>query len=638
MRLLLRAVFHGKRHTFLFLLTFVTLFGVTMATQLEMITLGVITNSGADAFKVFGNEDGNIDPESFSEKFTKIDKKHRGVITPEDTTAYLSKQKHKNPLSTVLVKFKHLLHMSGNGLKILVWMIFVVAIFKATTLFFSRFTTRLLAIRISKDLRERYFEHIQLLPMSFFQQHNIGSLSSRVVGDAHQISLSVNSWITNYLHTPFTLSTTLFYCFYLSWQLSLVIFVAVPLVIVPVLLVTRKVKQITRQLQKNQEGFAAVLIDYLAGIQTVKIFGMEAFSFKKYDEQNAKMQQLETRSAKYDLLTRPILHFITTCCLIFVFLFGLYILKVNLSELLVYCGLLHIAYEPIKKFADENANVQKGIVASERLFQVLHLKPEIEDHKDAKVLESFNESIRFDGVWFKYEDDWVLKDISFEVKKGETVAIVGATGAGKSTILQLLPRLYDVQKGDILIDGTSIREVTQKSLRDQVAYVSQRPFLFNDTIRANIAYGQDIPQDKIELAAERAHATGFINEMSETYDTLIAEMGKSLSGGQQQRLALARALIKNAPILILDEATSSLDSVSEEKVKQAILGLKGSVTQIIVAHRLSTIEHADRILFIQGGRLVAEGTKTDLYATCDAFKEMWDLNFRANQLYQHQLT
>lgn len=392
-----------------------------------------------------------------------------------------------------------------------------------------------------------------MLPMSFYQQYNIGSLSSRVVGDAGQIALSINSWLTNYLQTPFILMCSLSMCFYISWKLSLVIFIGIPLIVMPIVILTKRVKRVSRQLLSNQEKFASLLIDFLAGIQTVKIFSMEAFSLKKYKEQNDNMAHLEGKTAKYGLMARPILHGVTTLCLAAIVLFGLYTLGMTLSQLIVFCALLQLVYEPLKKFAEENATVQRGIVAAERMFEVLNLKPHIEDKEGAIDLQEFQDSIEFDHVWFRYQGEWVLKDVSFTLKKGETLAIVGPTGAGKSTIVQLLPRLYEVEKGEIRIDGKPLNAYTQKSLRNLIAFVAQKPFLFVDTIAENIKVGKNVSQEAVEIASRKAHAEEFICRLPQGYETVLAETGKNLSGGQQQRLAIARALVCNAPILVMDE-------------------------------------------------------------------------------------
>ena len=634
MKLLLKAALRARTHLTLFLVTLATLIGLTIANQTEMLTLGVISDTGTDFFALFASKDEKGKPnehvtyEELQQRWNKLDREKRGVITKEDTQSFMIKKKGVNPLKRLIFQIKRYFHLEKN-LKAFVILLGIVALNKALFLFFSRYTTQKLSVLVSRDLRQQYFDHIQHQPMSFFQKYNIGTLSSRVSGDSNQIATAINSLINNYIHGPFTILSTLAVCFYMSWQLSMVIFLGLPLIAFPVIFVTKKVKKITRQLQRNQERFTSVLIDFLAGIQTVKVFAMEAFSFKKYKEQNDQMSKLEVKTAKYDLLTRPILHTITTFCLATVLIVGLHVLEMKFSELVVFIGLLHLFYEPVKKFAEENSNIQKGVVAAERMSEVLLLKPKILDHPSASHLSHFTQALEFKNVWFRYEEEWVLKDLSFTVNKGETVALVGGTGAGKSTIVQLIPRLYDILKGDICVDGKSIRELTQKSLREQIAFVPQKPFLFYDTIAANIAYGQPFSHEEIIQAAKKAHAHEFIECLPQNYHTMLAETGKNFSGGQQQRLAIARALVKNAPILILDEATSSLDAISENKIKMAIEELHGEVTQILIAHRLSTIEYADRIIYIEEGQKVDEGSKEELLERCSPFRVLWQTHFNS---------
>ena len=606
MFLLLKAALRNRKHLSLLLFSFLALGLLTISNALEVSALGVLINA-----------------DTLSQLMS-------GKPLEAPTLEFLGTQKSTNPLQWVIVRVQEQMS-SVSSLRVLIGILVSVAVFKAITLFWSRFMTQLMAIRVSRDLRLQYFEHIQTLPMSFYQKHNIGSLSSRVVGDAGQIATSINSVLTNYLHTPFTILLTLVLCFYISWQLSLVIFFGIPMIVLPITFLAKRVKRASRQLQSNQEKFASVLIDFLAGIQTVKIFAMESFSFKKYKEQNDRMAVLESKAAKYGLLTRPVLHMMTTLCLASVVLYGLLTLKLTVSELIVFCGLLQLSYEAIKKFADENANIQRGVVAAERMYDVLNLKPEIEDRKDAIQLPGFKEKIEFDHVWFRYQDEWILKDVSFTILKGETVAIVGPTGSGKSTIVQLLPRLYEVQKGQIRIDGKPVDAYTQKSLREQIAFVSQKPFLFCDTIGANIAFGRNFTKEEVRTAAKRAHAEEFIIRQPKEFDSMLAEAGQNLSGGQQQRLAIARALVKNAPILVLDEATSSLDAISESKIHAAIADLHGQITQVIIAHRLGTIENADRIIFIDHGEKIAEGSKAELLQSCDPFRQMWEMLYRTEK-------
>jgi ABC-type multidrug transport system fused ATPase/permease subunit len=627
MKLLLQAALRNSKHLTLALLTFVSLLFLTVANQCEMFSVGLMANTGADFFTLF-TPDGKkvkdkISQRDIQQRWNQIDANRDGSISKRDAALYLSQRKDSNPLGWVMHRIATRFDLEGN-FTMLIAILASVAVFKAITLFSARYITQLLSIRITRDLRQQYFEHIQSLPLSFYQEQNLGSLSSRAVGDAGQIASSLNSCLTNYLQTPFTIASTLAACFFLSWKLSMIIFLGLPLIIFPVVFLTRQVKRISRQLQKNHETFTSVLLDFLAGIQTVKIFSMEAFSLRKYKEQNDQMALLESKSAKYGLLTRPLLHMIATGCLAVVVLFGLYSLHMTVGQLLMFCGLLHLFYEPVKKFAEENANVQKGVVAAERMFEVLNLQPQIQDRDGAIDIVGFKNLIEFDHVWFKYNEDWILKDVSFTVKKGETIALVGSTGAGKSTLVQLLPRLYEVQKGEIRIDGVPINALTQRSLRDQIAFVPQRPFLFFDTVAENIAFGRKFSEEDIREAAEKAYAHEFIAEMPMQYKTLLAEMGKTLSGGQQQRIAIARALVKKAPILVMDEATSSLDAISETRIKKAIQDLQGSVTQILIAHRLSTIEHADRVIFLDRGRKLAEGSIHELLESCLPFRVLWD--------------
>jgi ABC-type multidrug transport system fused ATPase/permease subunit len=459
--------------------------------------------------------------------------------------------------------------------------------------------------------------------MSFYQAHNIGGLSSRTVTDAYVIADGINSALVNYLQTPFAVISTLGLCFAISWKLSCVVFLGIPLLIGPIVFIARRIKRLSKQLQTKQEAFSSVLVEYLRGIQTIKLYAMEDFSLKKYQEHNDAMAHLEIRSARYDISARPVLHAIGMVFLITALLFGLWGLQLPLHEVLFFCALLIAVYEPLKKFAEENGRIQRGIAASERLHEVLELRPAIQDEHEAKTNIPFEESLNFKDVTFSYGEKPVLSSVSFSVKKGEMVAIVGSTGGGKSTTISLLTRLFEPQEGSITIDSVPIQQYTQKSLREFFAVVPQRPFLFHDTVAENIRYGRQYNDESVRQAARLAHAEEFILKLPQQYNSLLAEAGKTLSGGQQQRIALARALIKQAPILVLDEATSSLDTASELHIKSVLKELKGTTTQIVIAHRLSTIEDADRIIVIEEGKKVGEGTKEELLRGCPAFQRLW---------------
>ncbi|NGX54829.1 MAG: Lipid A export ATP-binding/permease protein MsbA [Chlamydiae bacterium] len=630
MKLLLKAALLNKKHYVLLIFTMFAMFTLTVGSQMEIFSLGVIAKTGPDFFTLFGPKDGTqVDELSLTEvktQWPEISHNDKGILTRDEANSYLMEKRGANLVQRISCFLDKHFKVSSN-LPRLAFILVFVACFKAASLFVYRYFTSIISIRVSRDLRQRYFEHIQSLPMSFYHEHNIGTLSSRVVGDAGVVAGAINAMLINYIQTPFAVVSTLLACFYISWKLSMIIFVGFPLVLFPVIFIAKKIKMIAKQMQRNQEGFASVLIDFLAGIQTVKIFAMEEFSLKKYCEQNDRMAKLEERSARYGLASRPILHTVSSLFFAAVILSGIYVFHMGPAELLVFCGLLYIFYEPIKKFAEENNQIQRGVAAAERMYEVLDLTSSIQDAPDAIEFVEFKKALEFRNVTFRYQDEVILRDLSFSVKKGETVAIVGPTGAGKSTIVQLIPRLYDVEEGDILIDGRSIKAYTQRSLREQIAFVPQKPFLFLDTIKENISFGRPFTEEEVIAAARQAHAEEFITQLPKKYDTMLAESGKNLSGGQQQRLAIARALVKKAPILVMDEATSSLDAVSEGKVKDAICSLHGLITQIIIAHRFSTIEHADKIIYLEKGRKVAEGTKEKLLEICPNFRRMWEMMY-----------
>jgi ABC-type multidrug transport system fused ATPase/permease subunit len=631
MKYLLKAAFENKKYYPLLFLAVVMMWLATIAGQMEMISLGVLTNKGVNFFELFAQKKGDkfavaeiVTKDEMQQRWKEIDTKKTGTITHNDAEKYLYKRDSGSFFQKAFIKLDSVFNLSKDVTN-LIWLLTLVAFFNAVTSFANKYLAQYVAVKSSRDLRQKYFEHIQKLSMSFYHEYNIGSLSSRVVGDAGQIASAINSLLVNYVRTPFTVLSSLALCFYISWDLSLIIFFGLPLIAFPMIYIARKVKRLSKRLLRNQEAFASVLIDFLSGIHTVKIFAMEDFSRKKYTEQNDHMAELEEKSARYFFAARPIIHMIGSLFIVVIILYALYGLHMTIPEILVYCGILHLLYEPIKKFAEENNAIQRGVAGAERMYEVLNIEPHIDDHDGAIVMDKMSQSIEFDDVWFKYADDWVLKGVSFTIKKGEFVALVGPTGAGKSTVAQLLPRLYDVQKGEIRIDGRPLSAYTQKSLRENISSVPQKSFLFCDTVAENITFGRDFPKEHIEDAARRAHADEFIQALPKKYDTMLAEAGKNLSGGQQQRLAIARALVKNAPIMVMDEPTSALDSVSEGRIKMAMRELQGDMTQILIAHRLSTIEFADKIIYLEAGKKIAEGTKDELLRTCPAFKLMWEM-------------
>lgn len=637
MKLLLKAALLNRKHYLLLILTVIAMFMLTIGSQMEMFSLGIIAKTGPDFFTLFGKEEkgklqtlDSISLEEVTSKWSEIAQHPNSPINVDQANAYISAHGGASLIQKLATFLDAHFDIHSNLVRLAFVLVFV-AFFKAAALFIHRYFTQLVAIRVSRDLRQQYFEHIQSLPLSFYHDYDIGSLSARVTGDAGVVANAINSLLLNYIQAPFAVISTLLVCFYISWKLSLVIFVGFPVIVIPIVIIAKKIKAVSKLMQKNQEGFAAVLLDFLGGIMTVKVFSMEDFSLKKYREQNDKLAKLEEKSARFGTAARPILHSVSSLFFAAVILSGLYFFRLGPAELLVFCGLLYVFYEPVKKFAEENTNIFRGIAAAERMYEVLDIDSTIKDAPDAEELIEFRKTIEFRNVCFKYRNDWVIKDLSFTVKKGETVALVGPTGSGKSTIVKLLPRLYDIQSGDILIDGKSIKNYTQRSIRERISFIPQKPFLFFDTIRENIAFGRQFTDEQIQTAARSAHAEEFIVKLPGQFDFKLEESGKNLSGGQQQRLAIARALVKDAPILVMDEATSSLDAVSEGKIREAICELHGKRTQVIIAHRFSTIEHADKIIYLENGKKIAEGSKEALLKSCPNFRKMYEMMYASDE-------
>lgn len=624
MKFLILAAIQNRKHYFLLLFTMIATFLLTISSQMEILTIGVIARAGADVFVLFndGQNKDAIDKNYVEKKWSEIS--NDNLITKEQAANYLAAQKKQGLLHRINSFLDQHFHLTQNLMR-LAYVVILVAIFKAIALFVYRYSSQVVSIRVSRDLRQRCFEHIQGLSLNFYHDYNLGQISSRVSGDANSVASAVNAFLINYIQIPFTIISTFCALLFISWKLTLIIGIGIPLIIAPVVYLTRRVKYIAERMATNQEGCLRILTESIYGIFTIKTFAMEDFSCKKFRTNNFLSAKLQEKSARYSLASRPVLHMISSMFFALVILCGLYLFHLPPEDLLVYCGLLYVFYEPVKKFAEESVQIQQGIVAAERMFQLLAEKPTVYDLPGAKSFTTFNNSIEFRNVSFKYKDTWVLRNLSFSVSKGEVVAIVGPTGAGKSTIATLLPRLYDVQEGEILIDGQPVQAFTQKSLREKIAFVPQKPFIFLDSIQENIALGRSYQECEIQAAARNAHAEEFIVHIPGGYQSVLQELGKNLSGGQQQRLVIARALATQAPILIMDEATSSLDAISEEKIRDAIHSMRGKLTQIIIAHRFSTIEHADKIIYIHQGQKLAEGTKEELLASCPEFRRMWEL-------------
>lgn len=481
------------------------------------------------------------------------------------------------------------------------------------------------------ELRQKLFEHIQRLSLSFFDRVPTGMLISRVLHDVNVTQAAVSDSLSGLVKEFFSVIVLIGVIFYRNTKLAVVAILVLPLAALPIVLFGRKLRKITKNSQESSARLMINLHEVIGGVRIVKAFGMEEYESKRFERNNQRHLHTMLKSIRVRSLSSPVVELVGGVGIVTIIWYGGYSVIQGEStpgDFFSFLAAMLMLYDPVKKLSNMNNSIQQGVAAAERIYEVLDLEPEIKDRPDAATLEPGNHDIEFRGVHFRYGSETVLRDVSLRVESGEVVALVGMSGAGKTTLVNLIPRYYEVSEGAILIDGIDIRDVTLASLRSQIGIVTQQSILFNDTVRGNIAYG-DIRkgEDAIVAAAKSANAYDFIMKMPEGFDTLIGEQGIRLSGGQRQRLCIARALLKNAPILILDEATSALDSDSEQEVQRALENLMLGRTTLVIAHRLSTIKKADRIIAMADGRIMEEGRHEDLILGSGEYRRLYDLQY-----------
>ncbi|MFC1513331.1 lipid A export permease/ATP-binding protein MsbA [Thermodesulfobacteriota bacterium] len=495
------------------------------------------------------------------------------------------------------------------------------AVFLLKGIFYYTYTFTLDTIgqSIIRDMREKIFAHIHSLPISFFHHTPTGELISRVVNDATLIQMAVSRAIVGILKDLLQVFGLLFVIFYLNWQLALISLIFMPMAVIPVFHFGKKFRKLSTTNQQTVAKVSNILHETITGHRIVKAFGMEKYEIKKFNKTIDQLFQIIVKDIRINSLQHPLMEMMGGVIIAGIIWYGGHQVLNGQSTpgtFIAFLTTLIMIYDPIKGVSNINSPIQQGLAAADRIFGLLDIKAEIKDRVDAIELPSFHDRIDFHNVSFSYDGkNPVLTQINITAKAGEIIALVGTSGGGKSTLANLLPRFFEVSQGQILIDGHDIRDVTMKSLRAQMAIVTQQTILFNDTVRNNIAYGDPSrPDEEIAAAAKAAHALDFICDLPEGFDTMIGESGARLSGGQQQRISIARALLKDAPILILDEATSALDTESEREVQNALENLMKNRTTFVIAHRLSTITHADRILVLQEGKIAEEGSHKELMA------------------------
>lgn len=518
-------------------------------------------------------------------------------------------------------------------LKLIPAAIVIVYFLRSIALYGQDYLMSYVGQNIIRRLRNVLYSRIQDLPLSFFQKEKTGVLMSRVTNDVNIIKAMVSVAVTASLRDCFTIIGLTFIIFYQIWQLALIAFIVLPVAFYPILIFGRKVRKVSTGCQEAMADMSSFLHETFAGNKIVKAFGMEPYEKKRFFEKTRRLLKLEMKEVKARSISSPINLFLGGIGIAIIIWYGgskVISGDYTTGTFISFLAAVLLLYAPIKNLSKLNNAIQQGLAATDRVFDIIERESEVREQKNPVIIKPGPHSVTFKNVFFKYEKEMVLKDINIDAKAGEILALVGMSGGGKTSLVNLIPRFYDVSKGAILIDGTDILDCSISSLREQIAIVTQDPILFDDTIRNNIAYGnQNASNDEIERVAKAAYAYDFIQSFPDKFDTTIGELGGRLSGGEKQRICIARALLKDAPILILDEATSSLDTESEMLVQKALENLMKGRTTFVIAHRLSTISYAHRIIVIVNGRVVEEGKHEELIALKGEFNKLYQMQFNS---------
>ena len=501
--------------------------------------------------------------------------------------------------------------------------------FRAVGSFVNAYYMAYAGMHVLEKLRLLVFGRIQELPLSFFHRNNVGDLMSRVTGDTQQLQGAVVKVVNSLIKEPATLISAIAFLIYLTITeresaFMLIALASVPACVLPIRAIGKRILAKASKAQKQAGEVNDVLNENLGSVREVRSYNLEAQEIHRFSEACHRFFKLTLKTVKYDKALSPLIELVSA----FAIVFALYVaVQKNIAPEIMASILtaLYMCYEPIKKLGTVSNTIRKAEASLDRLEYVLHTQDTVPDSPNPTTPRALRGNIRFDNVTFSYKEEAALKNISIQIAEGEVVALVGPSGAGKSTFANLVPRFYDAQKGAVLIDGTDVKDFEKSDLRSQIALVSQEAILFNETIACNIAVGKDgASSEEIRHAAEMANAADFIEQLNGAYEYAVGERGNRLSGGQRQRISIARAFLKNAPIIILDEPTSALDAESEHAIQSALKTLSEGRTVLIIAHRFSTIQHADRILVFDGGTIAASGTHQELYKPGSLYKSLYD--------------
>lgn len=490
-------------------------------------------------------------------------------------------------------------------------------------------------IHTVNNIRNTLYEHLQKLSIGYFEKRKGGEITSILVNDVGVLSTTLSGSCEKLIMTPIQIIMFVVILFIISWKLSLMVFVLVPLMGLVISQIGQSIRRKSRRTYEQTAVFISILQETVAALRIVKAFAMENEEIARFREALKKYFGLLMRQRSLQMLGSPINEMLGVFAAIALLLYGgSQVLKgggMEPVDFVKYIFLLFATFQPLKDLTGLNNQLQAGFAAAERIFTILETPPEITDAADALTVTDFKEAIEVKDVWFRYDDagPFVLKNINLRINRGEIVALVGQSGAGKSTLVDLIPRFYDAVRGEISVDGMNIRRIKNYSLKKLFGIVTQETILFNNSLSFNIAYGSaTVDQEVIIKAAKVANAHDFIMEFDEGYGAIVGDRGVKLSGGQRQRIAIARAILQNPPILILDEATSSLDTESERYVQEAIDTLMQNRTVIVIAHRLSTIIHADKIVVMNKGEIVAIGSHRELLKKSPLYRHLYEIQFR----------